>query len=159
MVLLISSDNVSFTVDKEVVQRSTFIKNMLEDVGDSGGPIVFPNITSIILQKVVEYCEYRRGDPADDCERRPGGLRERRSDISAWDERFLAVDQDVLFDLIIAANYLDIQRLIDIGCMTVAKKIKGKSPDEIRKIFNIVNDFTPEEEAEMRKENEWAANV
>jgi len=24
--------------------------------------------------------------------------------------------------------------------------IKGKSPEEIRKVFSIVNDFTPEEE-------------
>jgi hypothetical protein len=24
--------------------------------------------------------------------------------------------------------------------------IKGKTPEEIRKLFNIVNDFTPEEE-------------
>jgi hypothetical protein len=28
----------------------------------------------------------------------------------------------------------------------VANMIKGKSPEEIRKLFNIVNDFTPEEE-------------
>jgi len=26
--------------------------------------------------------------------------------------------------------------------------IKGKTPEEIRKTFNIVNDFTPEEEVE-----------
>jgi len=25
-----------------------------------------------------------------------------------------------------------------------------------RKLFNIVNDFTPEEEAQIKKENEWA---
>lgn len=31
--------------------------------------------------------------------------------------------------------------------------IKGKTAEEIRKIFNIVNDFTPEEEAQIRKEN------
>ena len=31
--------------------------------------------------------------------------------------------------------------------------IKGKSPEEIRKLFNIVNDFTPEEEEQIRKEN------
>lgn len=34
--------------------------------------------------------------------------------------------------------------------------IKGKSPDEIRKTFNIQNDFTPEEEDQIRRENEWA---
>lgn len=34
----------------------------------------------------------------------------------------------------------------DVGCKTVANMIKGKTPEEIRKLFNIVNDFTPEEE-------------
>lgn len=33
--------------------------------------------------------------------------------------------------------------------------IKGKTPEEIRKTFNIENDFTPEEEEQIRKENEW----
>jgi len=27
--------------------------------------------------------------------------------------------------------------------------IKGKTPEEIRKLFNIVNDFTPEEEVRL----------
>lgn len=44
----------------------------------------------------------------------------------------------------------------DVGCKTVANMIKGKAPEEIRKLFNIVNDFTPEEEEQIRKENEWA---
>ena len=33
--------------------------------------------------------------------------------------------------------------------------IKGKTPEEIRKTFNIKNDFSPEEEEQIRKENEW----
>jgi len=32
--------------------------------------------------------------------------------------------------------------------------IKGKTPEEIRKTFNIKNDFTPEEEEEVRRENQ-----
>jgi S-phase kinase-associated protein 1 len=34
--------------------------------------------------------------------------------------------------------------------------IKGKTPEEILKTFNIKNDFTPEEEEEVRRENQWA---
>ncbi|KAG8819202.1 E3 ubiquitin ligase complex SCF subunit scon-3 [Serendipita sp. 411] len=62
----------------------------------------------------------------------------------------------MLFEIILAANHLDIKPLLDVGCKTVANMIKGKSPEEIRKLFNIVNEFTPEEEAQIKKENEWA---
>lgn len=55
-----------------------------------------------------------------------------------------------------AANYLNIKTLLDLTCMTVANMIKGKTPEEIRKTFNIKNDFTPEEEEEVRRENQWA---
>jgi S-phase kinase-associated protein 1 len=50
---------------------------------------------------------------------------------------------------------LDIKSLLDLTCQTVADVIKGKTPKEIRKTFNIKNDFTPEEEKEVRRENPW----
>lgn len=67
----------------------------------------------------------------------------------------LQVDQGTLFELILAANYLDIKGLLDVTCKTVANMIKGKTPEEIRKTFNIKNDFTASEEEQVRKENEW----
>lgn len=33
----------------------------------------------------------------------------------------------------------------DAGCKMVTNMIKGKTPEEIRKLFNIVNEFTPKE--------------
>ena len=62
----------------------------------------------------------------------------------------LQVDQGTLFDLILAANYLDIKGLLDVTCKAVAEMIKGKSPDDIRKHFNIKNDFTNEEGEQVR---------
>jgi S-phase kinase-associated protein 1 len=44
-------------------------------------------------------------------------------------------------------------------CASIAARIKGKTPEEIRREFNIVNDFTPEEEARVREENSWAEEI
>ncbi|XP_020413745.1 SKP1-like protein 1B isoform X1 [Prunus persica] len=46
--------------------------------------------------------------------------------------------------------------LLDLTCQIVSDMIKGKTLKEICKTFNIMNDFTPEEEEEIHKENEWA---
>ena len=43
--------------------------------------------------------------------------------------------------------------------MTVANMIKGKTPEEIRKTFNIRNDFTPEEEENLREQNTWMEDI
>ena len=75
--------------------------------------------------------------------------------VSDWDANFVDIEQEILFELILAANYMDIKSLLDLACAKVASMIKGKTPQEIRDTFNIVNDFTPEEEAQIREENKW----
>jgi hypothetical protein len=64
--------------------------------------------------------------------------------VPEWDAKFVDLDQEVLFELVLAANYMDIKSLLDLSCAKVASMVKGKTPDEIRKTFNIKNDFTPE---------------
>lgn len=131
-------------------------------------------VNEAVLRKVIEWCTHHKSDPPstgdDDDSRR------KTTDIDEWDQKFMQVDQEMLFEIILvcrsrdkedvngtlantvfqAANYLDIKALLDVGCKTVANMIKGKSPEEIRKTFNIQNDFTPEEEDQIRRENEWA---
>ena len=107
------------------------------------------------MAKVLEWCEHHRGDPPSTNED-DSDSRKKTTDIEEWDQKFMQVDQEMLFEIILAANYLDIKALLDVGCKTVANMIKGKSPEEIRKTFNITNDFTPEEEEQIRRENEWA---
>lgn len=55
-----------------------------------------------------------------------------------------------------AADYLNIKNLLDLTCETVACMMKGKTLEEIRKKFNIKNDYTPQEEEKVRGENQWA---
>ncbi|EFQ24879.1 Skp1 family protein [Colletotrichum navitas] len=154
-----SNDNITIPVDRVVAERSMLIKNMLEDVGDDSisqeNPIPIPNVNEAVLRKVIDWCDHHRNDPVqtqDD----ENDARKKTTEIEEWDQKFMQVDQEMLFEIILASNYLDIKPLLDVGCKTVANMIKGKSPEEIRKTFNITNDFTPEEEEQIRRENEWA---
>uniref|UniRef100_A0A0D9VDY0 SKP1 component dimerisation domain-containing protein n=1 Tax=Leersia perrieri TaxID=77586 RepID=A0A0D9VDY0_9ORYZ len=56
---------------------------------------------------------------------------------------------------IIAADYLAVDELVDLMCAAVASRLE-KSVERVREIFHIVNDFTDEEEEEIRKEIPWA---
>jgi len=156
-ITLTSNDGVSIEIDRAVAERSMLIKNMMEDLGDDvvDQAVPIPNVNEQVLKKVIEWCEHHRNDPAttpdDDSD-----SRKKTTDIEEWDQKFMQVDQEMLFEIILASNYLDIKPLLDVGCKTVANMIKGKSPEEIRKTFNITNDFTPEEEEQIRRENEWA---
>ncbi|KAJ3191484.1 hypothetical protein HK101_007666 [Irineochytrium annulatum] len=162
MVVLTSQDAQSFTVEKSVAERSMLLKNMLEDVGETDAPIPLPNVTGRILNKVIEYCTHHKDDPPAPPEEEKDAFdtsRRRSDDIDEWDAAFIKVDNEELFEVILAANYLDIKPLLDLGCKTVANMLKGKSPEQIREMFNIECDFTPEELEEIRKENEWAADA
>ncbi|XVF45549.1 hypothetical protein PTKIN_Ptkin02bG0215100 [Pterospermum kingtungense] len=151
-ITLKSSDNETFEVEEAVAVQSQTIKHMIEDdCADSEIPL--PNVTSKILSKILEYCKKHV-----DAAAAAAAVAEKTSDeeLKSWDADFVKVDQNTLFDLILAANYLDVKSLLDLTCQTVADMIKGKTPEEIRKTFNIKNDFTPEEEEEVRRENQWA---
>lgn len=150
-VKLTSSDNQMFEVDEEVANQSHTVKNMIEDTG-TDEMIPLPNVPGKILSKVIEYCKFHV-EAGKQVDNKPSKTED---EVKQWDTEFVKVDQATLFDLILAANYLNIKGLLDLTCQTVANMIKGKTPEEIRKTFNIKNDFTPEQEEEVRRENQWA---
>ncbi|GLI58817.1 hypothetical protein VaNZ11_000564 [Volvox africanus] len=151
-VKLLSSDSQMFEVDEEAAFQSQTVKNLVEDAGTDDA-IPLPNVSGRILAKVIEYSKYHVEAEKKGADDKPAKTED---EIKRWDEEFVKVDQATLFDLILAANYLNIKGLLDLTCQTVAQMIKGKTPEEIRKTFNIKNDFTPEEEEEVRRENQWA---
>lgn len=112
------------------------------------------NVNAQVLAKVLEFCAHHQNDPV------PAAAENTETDkvdiiISDWDAEFLKVDQGLLYELILAANYLDIRNLLDVSAKTIANMIKGKTPEEIRKIFNVPCDFTEADLEALKKENAW----
>jgi len=59
----------------------------------------------------LEYCEHHRGEPLPTADEN----RKRTTDIGEWDQKFITVDHEMLFEIILAANYLDIEPLLCVA--------------------------------------------
>jgi len=169
---LISKEGDKFPVTIGVANMSELVKSMMEDKDEdedddddddddddkkgSGKTteIPLPNVKSEVLKKVIEFCEHHLSEPMTEVEK-PLKSQNMADVVQKWYADFVDLEQVLLFELILAANYMDIKPLLDLTCATVASMIKGKTPDEIRATFNITNDFSPEEEAQVREENKW----
>ena len=136
-----------------IAKMSELVKTMMED-DDEDAEIPLPNIKATVLKKVIEFCTHHIAEPMNEIEK-PLKSSIMAEVVQTWYAEFVNVEQVVLFELILAANYMDIKPLLDLTCATVASMIKGQTPEEIRRIFNISNDFSPEEEAQVREENKW----
>lgn len=162
-VKLQSSDGVVFDVDIDVAEMSVTIRDVLKNVrsveaAEEGVPL--PKVHSTILSKVLEWAAHHRHDPPTPEEDEETdewmGQTERFEDyVSLWDEEFLNVDQATFFAIIEAANYLNVQGLFKMTCKVFASMIGGKTPQHLRKLFNIQSDFTTGQEGRNRIENAW----
>ena len=169
MVKLSSKEGTVFQVERKAADQSILLKNLLEDVGENDNAIPLPNVSADVLKQVLVYCEhYKNIAPTapllNETPYEDGKVKEAKNsnDINEWDLKYMKQfegDRELLFQLILAANYLDIKGLLDLGCKTVANQVKGKSTEEMREIFGLTNDFTPDEWARLEKETEWAKDL
>ncbi|GER51658.1 SKP1-like protein [Striga asiatica] len=141
-VVLKSSDGEEFEVEEEVAVESLKIKHIIENAS-AGIVISLPKVSSGVLTRVIEYCRRHAFGEYDDT-------------LKDYDAEFVKVDNELLFELISAAECLNIPGMLDITCQAGANMLKDKTPEEIRAMFNLTNDLTPEEEEEIRKEFLWA---
>ncbi|KAL4190656.1 hypothetical protein AMTRI_Chr07g76780 [Amborella trichopoda] len=164
-IFLRSSDEEIFELAEDAAIQCETIKIMIEDgctTSEKGIPL--PNVSSKVLSKIIEYLNHHvnddkvKGKEGDKGKGKEGEEEEKKGEtvLTKWDEEFLKVDMQTHFDIALAANYLNVKHLLDITCLEIADRIKDWSVEDVRKTFGIENDFSPEEEDAVRKDNEWA---
>lgn len=155
VVLIPGGSDDKIEVDRAAAMMSHLIKDMLEEDDDEDLPeIPLPNVQRETLLEVVKFCVYHVDNPMNKlC--RPLKSTDMVDIVGEWDARFIDMEQNLLFNVILAANYLHLPDLLDLGCAKIASMIKSKSPDEIKELFNIEKNATPEEIEQVRQENTW----
>jgi hypothetical protein len=156
---LVSADAEEYNVLVKSLGMSQTILDLMAEAPNAEC-IPIPNINGKTLERVVRFCnQYADAPPVVQSpldENKRVELRDKPIEIAEWDREFLGVmPQDDVFELIVAANYLDVRSLLDVCARFVANSVVGKTPKEIYAMFKIEQELTPEEEAEVRKENPW----
>jgi S-phase kinase-associated protein 1 len=74
--------------------------------------------------------------------------------IDAKDKEFLSDwDESITVSMVKASAFLNCPELHQLSCAKLASLLLGKSIEEIRVTLGVQNDFSPEEEAALRKEH------
>ncbi len=145
-VKIIVKEGNEIEVDTALISRSVTVKGMLDDSQDESIPL--PEISEWTFHKVIDFLKHlAEGNAAPEIEK-PLRSNDMKDVTTEWYANFVDLDDDHVQDIILAANYLDIKELLNLGCAKMGSVIRGLSIPEFRKRFDIVNDFTPEEEAE-----------
>ena len=156
-VTLISMENERFSLTKKAATMSELIRIILD--GDpSETEIPLPHIKSSILDRVVQYLKYHVDNVPKEIEK-PLGSAILSDILDPFDVNLVELSIESLFDLLNAATYLHIKPLLELTSAKVASLFKNKTPDQIRKTFNLVKDFTQKEEEAAIQENRLALDA
>jgi len=135
---ILSKDNKEFTLERKHALISTLIKTSLEN-DDKAEDVPIPGVTAAVLELVVDYMKEHKGVEPPIIEK---PLRSKvMKDICPhkWDADYIdkiGETRQQLYDLILAANYLDIKSLLHLGCAKVASLIKGQPLEKIKEILD-----------------------
>ena len=151
-----SSDNVVKEVDSAILMKSKLLKGLIEDYQGDDEEIPLNEVDAKNLDLILEYLEhYKETEPKEI----PKPFPERTDDEflkgilnDQWTFDYVQkISLEDHINLVNAANYLQIDGLINIIAAKLAHEMCNCEVEEARKKFGIECDMTEEEIAEIDK--------
>merc|ERR1719242_2419985 len=97
------------------------------------------------LKLVVDYLAHHQGKVPAEIAKPIRSFKMEKIVEDEWDAKFInKQSKRNIFQIILGANYMDIKSLLHLGCAKIATMIKGKSPEEIKKILSEEDDAKDE---------------
>lgn len=153
MVKMTSKDGKKYDIKYQYALISSLVKTGTEsDKNDNDVPI--PGVTSNILEEIIKYMEHHKGTEPAIVEKPLRSKQMKDVCKESWDAEFIdkiGETRQQLYDLILAANYMDIKSLLHLGCAKVASLIKGQPLEKIKEILSQGTQKTDKPE-ESKKE-------
>ena len=156
IVKLKSKDNQIYEVSIDLLEKAKLISGIVEDASDEDDTIFLREIDEINLIRIIDYLvHYQKEEPKEI----PKPFPDRTDDAflrsilnDDWTFDYIQnMTLEEAIDLVNAANYLEINGLINILAAKLAHEMCNCEVEEARKKFGIEGDMTEEEIAEYDK--------
>uniref|UniRef100_A0AC35UGA4 Skp1-related protein n=1 Tax=Rhabditophanes sp. KR3021 TaxID=114890 RepID=A0AC35UGA4_9BILA len=155
---VMSVDKVEYDLTGNVVKQSGTLSQMVSDLGidlDSEQPldierIELNNCSGHILKAVIEWAEANQ--KALEKFENETEFEAVQDELAEFNDKFVNDKRLVIFELILAANYLDMKDLFTAATDFVSETLRLHDPEKIREMWGLENDFDPEDIAEKKHE-------
>lgn len=153
VIKLVSKSGKSYDVKKKHAYISELVKTSFTDKDATELPL--PNVKDETLEKIVEYMNHHKGKLPPEIEKPLKSTVMKEVCVDQWDAEYIdkiAADKALLYDMISSSNYMDIKRLLHLGCAKVACLIKGQPKEKIKEILGYKEETEKTEKTETDKE-------
>lgn len=154
-ITLITAEGKKFQIKKSIAMCSELIKTTVTKSVDEAVELTLSKeVHNEDLEKIISYITHHHNNAGKEI-KQPLKSAKIGELVDEWDAEFLKMSDEEVFSLMIAANYLSVDPLVKLLAAYVAFHIKGKTPEQIRERFNIENDLTEEEVAQIKEDTKW----
>lgn len=136
-VILLSQDKKEFTIKTEFLKHSKVLSASMQHKYNPDDKIELKTVDSDILEHIIKYLEHHT---ENEIKAIPYPLPSKNLEelVSKWDSDFIdniAKSRKQLYKLITAANYLNIDGLLQLGSAKVAALVKGEPIEKLKDIL------------------------
>jgi S-phase kinase-associated protein 1 len=150
---LVSQEGESIDLSMHAARLSELVNSLLNEEQDAeeAQEIAVDSVRSNALVKIAEFLVHHASEPLCAIPK-PLPTSKLGDNVQEWYAKFMEVEQETVYELMLAASYMQIAPLVELTGAAIGSWLKDQSPEQIRRTFNIINDFTPDEEARLRSD-------
>ena len=122
-----SSDGVIFTVDAATVKQMVTIQTMIDHEDEDSDEVTpVPTVKGKVLEKIIQWTEFHKTDHEK---------RERK----VWYSQYFDIELKKIFEIIIAADNLEVKSLLNESCRNVLINYEWKIIEDAANDFHDLN--------------------
>jgi len=154
---VLTSDGGEFAVNTKALRLSKLL-NIQAELNPH--TVRVDNISGEIFSHISAYLNHHNGVEPAEIRKPIIWVQMSRNVEDQWDADFAdSVPKTEAFQIILAANYIHCQSLLHLMCAKIATLIKGKSPEEIRRILSEEYDDWTEQKNEPEENQSESLTV